>query len=222
VINVLLADDQPIFREGVKRVLEGAGDVVVAAEAGSVEETFQQLCAGRPDVVVLDLPMPGQEGLDTLRELTRRNPLVRILILTAHREDYFAVSCLKAGADGYMVKDAAPQLLIAAIRKLYAGGKYLTPCLAEQVVAALKAPDDGVTDADAALSRRQREILRLLGSGLTPSRIASELHLSVKTISTHRSRILQKMHMSTTAELMRYAVERELGAGGGTRMLQAI
>jgi two-component system invasion response regulator UvrY len=223
LISVLLADDQPIFREGVKRVLERAGDITVAGEAGSLTEVFQQLRSLRPDVVVMDLPFRAHEdGLAAVRELTRQRPLVRILILTSHCEDHFAVSCLKHGADGYMMKDAAPQQLISAIRKLQAGGKYLTAGLAEQLVAALKAPERGEADAEAILSRRQREIMRLLGSGLTPTRIASELHLSVKTISTHRTRILQKLHLSTTAELMRYSVERELATGGRPRSLQAI
>jgi two-component system invasion response regulator UvrY len=209
VIKVLLADDHPIFREGVKRVLEGASDMAVTGEASSGAEALEKASLLGPDVVVLDLSMPGQEGLDTVQELTRRNPLVHVLMLTVHPEDQFAVSCLKHGADGYMVKDAAPQQLIAAIRKLHNGGKYLTPALAEQLVCAFKAPNpEGL---HAVLSRRQLEIMRLLGSGLTSSRIAAQLNLSVKTVSTHRARILQKMHMSTTAQIMRYAVERDFG-----------
>ena len=223
MIRVLLADDQPIFREGVKRVLERADDITVAGEASSLAEVFEQLGSIRPNVVVMDLAFRGQDdGLAAVRELARQRPPVHVLILTSHCEDHFAVSCLKHGADGYMMKDAAPQQLISAIRKLRAGGKYLTAGLAEQLVAALKAPERGEADGEAMLSRRQREIMRLLGSGLTPTRIAAELHLSVKTISTHRARILQKLHLSTTAELMRYSVERELGSGSRARSLQAV
>jgi DNA-binding NarL/FixJ family response regulator len=222
VINVLLADDHPIFREGLKRVLAGAGDLAVTGEAGSGEETLEKTSLLGPDVVVLDMSMPGQGGLDTVRELKRRSPRVRILILTVHPEDHFAVSCLKHGADGYMVKDGTPQQVVAAIRKLHAGGKYLTPSLAEQLVGALREPDPMTPHLHALLSTRQLEVLRLLGSGLTPSRIASRLHLSVKTVSTHRTRILQKLQMSTTAELMRYAIERDLGSRGWTEAIEPI
>jgi DNA-binding NarL/FixJ family response regulator len=211
VIKILLADDQPIFREGLKRVLEAAGDMTVAGEASSGEEALEQASLLAPDVVVVDLSMPGHGGLDTVQELRRRHPRVHVLMVAGHAEDQFAVRCLRHGADGYLVKDAAPQQLISAIRKLHTGGKYLTPALAEQLVYALSSPNPWVDDPHSVLSRRQLEVMRLLASGLTSSRIADRLHVSVKTVSTHRTRILHKMHMSTTAELMRYAVEWQLG-----------
>jgi two-component system, NarL family, invasion response regulator UvrY len=212
MIKILLVDDYPIFREGVKRVLEGAGDMAVTGEAGSAAEALEKARLLRPDVVVLDLSKPGQQGLDAVRELRARNPLMHVLMLTSHAEDHFAVCCLKQGVDGYLLKDAAPRELIAAIRKVHCGGKYLTPTLVEQLVYELNWAEPNAEDPHIGLSRRQLEVLRLIGSGLTTSAIGALLHLSVKTISTHRVRILEKMHMSNSAQMMRYAVEHDLGS----------
>ena len=212
MIKILLADDYPIFREGVKRVLEGAGDMVVTGEAGSSAEALEKARLLSPDIVVLDLSKPGQQGLDTVRELKARNPQMHFLMLTAHAEDHYAVCCLKQGVDGYMLKDAAPKELIAAIRKVHFGSKYLTPALAEQVVYELNRATSRAENPHSGLSWRQLEILRLLGTGMTTRGIGALLHLSVKTVSTHRTRILAKMHMSTTAQILRYAFEHELGS----------
>ena len=212
LIRILLADDHAIFRAGVKRVLEGAADLVIEAEAGSGGEALEQASLLAPDVAILDVSMPGTDILDTLRELKQRQPGLRILVLSVHPENHFAVRCLRQGADGYMTKDAPPEELIAAVRKVHGGGKYLTPRLTEQVLDALHEPDGAPRLPHAGLSRRQLEVLRLLGSGMTPTRIAVRLRLSVKTVSSHRQRILEKMRMSSTAELMRYAIERQLSA----------
>jgi two-component system invasion response regulator UvrY len=212
MIKILLVDDYPIFREGVKRVLEGARDMTVTGEAGSAAEALEKARLLRPDVVVLDLSKPGQQGLDAVRELRARNPLMHVLMLTSHAEDHFAVCCLKQGVDGYLLKDSAPRELIAAIRKVHCGGKYLTPALVEQLVYELNWAEPNAEDPHIGLSRRQLEVLRLIGSGLTTSAIGALLHLSVKTISTHRVRILEKMHMSNSAQMMRYAVEHDLGS----------
>jgi DNA-binding NarL/FixJ family response regulator len=215
VIKILVADEHPIFREGVKRVLESASDMVVTGEASSAAEALEKAHLLGPDVVVLDLSKPGQEGLDTVRALRARHPLMHFLMLTAHAEDHFAVCCLKLGVDGYMLKDAAPKELIAAVRKVHLGSKYLTPALVEQLVHELTWAKSNPEDLHLMLSWRQLEILRLLGAGLTTRRIGALLHLSVKTVSTHRSRILEKMHMSSTAQIIRYAVEHHLGVDMG-------
>ena len=212
VISVLLAYDHPIFREGVKSILAGAGDVTVAGEASSAEETLEQVRSLAPDVVVLDPRIAGRDGLATIGQLARRRPRARLLILSAHPEDRHAVSCLEHGADGYVVKDVAPQQLVAAIRQLHAGGKVLTPRLAEELLRTRETPPPAAPAAQAGLSRRQLEVMRLLGSGLTSRQIASRLELSVNTISTHRARILCKLDLSTTAALLRYAIELELSA----------
>ncbi|HVT57131.1 MAG TPA: response regulator transcription factor [Thermoanaerobaculia bacterium] len=211
MIKVLLADDHQIFREGVKSVLEAAGDLVVTGEASSGEEALEKADALSPDVVVLDLSMPGKGGLETTRELKRRNRRLRVLILTVHPEDHHAIRCFAHGADGYMVKDVAPQQLVAAIRILHGGGKYIAPCLVERLLGALGAPDRAAMMPHAALSRRELEVARLISSGLTPGQIASRLGRSATTIRTQRASILRKMRMRTTAELMRYALEHQLG-----------
>jgi len=212
VIRVLLADGHPIFRAGVKSVLAGARDVTVAGEASSAEEILAQASRLAPDLVVMEPRVPGEDGLATIRELARQRPRARLLILSARPEDRFAVSCLEHGADGYVVKDVAPRQLLAAIRQLHAGGKYLTARLVEELIRAHVTPRPAALEAGSELSRRQLEVVRLLGSGLTPGQIAARLQLSVKTISTHRARILRKLELPGTAALVRYAVAREHGA----------
>src|SRR6185295_12252807 len=200
--RILIADDHAIVREGLKRILESAGDLDVVAEAGTGPETLDRARTSRPDVVLLDVSMPGRDGLETAKDLKRQNPKVRILMLTVHPEDLFAVRCLKEGADGYMTKDAAPEQLVQAIRRLQRGGKYVSANLAERLAFQL----DGELERPAheELSDREFEVLRRIGAGKTVGEIASELNLSVKTISTYRARILEKMNLKNNAELIRY------------------
>jgi len=206
--RILIADDHAIVREGLKRILESAGDLDVVAEAGTGPETLDRARTSRPDVVLLDVSMPGRDGLETAKDLKRQNPKVRILMLTVHPEDLFAVRCLKEGADGYMTKDAAPEQLVQAIRRLQRGGKYVSANLAERLAFQL----DGELERPAheELSDREFEVLRRIGAGKTVGEIASELNLSVKTISTYRARILEKMNLKNNAELIRYVVEKGL------------
>jgi two-component system invasion response regulator UvrY len=205
MVTILIADDHTLFREGLKRILEQSDGLRVAGEAATGEEAVELARRLRPDVVLLDVSMPGRGGIETAQELKRRLPGVRILMLTVHPEDHFAVRCLREGADGYMTKDAAPAQLLAAIHKVRAGGKYVTPALAERLATSLETgfgrmPHEG-------LSERELQVMRLIAAGRTASAIAAELHLSVKTVSTYRTRILEKMAMKNNAEIMRYAFE---------------
>lgn len=210
MIRVLIADDHPILREGLKRILETAGDLQVVAEATTGPETLDRTRTSRPDVVLLDVSMPGRDGLEIARDLKRLDRNLRILMLTVHPEDQFAVRCLKEGADGYMTKDTAPDQLVQAIRRLQRGGKYISPSLAERLALGLCEGFGGV--AHDTLSDRELQVMRRIGSGRTVGEIAAELHLSVKTVSTYRARILEKMNLRTTGEMIRYAVEAGLTA----------
>ncbi len=208
--KVLIADDHPILREGLKRILETADDLQVVAEATTGPETLDRTRTSRPDVVLLDVSMPGRDGLEVARDLKRLDRNLRILILTVHPEDHFAVRCLKEGADGYMTKDTAPEQLVQAIRRLQRGGKYISPSLAERLALNLCEGVGGA--AHEALSERELQVMRRIGAGRTVGEVAAELHLSVKTVSTYRARILEKMNLRTTAEMIRYAVEVGLTA----------
>ena len=214
MIRILLADDHQMFREGVRGLLEARPDMSVVAEAGTGEEALSQATEHRPDVVVLDVSMPGRGGLETVAELKKRNPRVRVLMLTVHPEDRFAVRCLKGGADGYMTKDNATDELITAIRKVHAGGKYVSPSLAENLVMSLDR-DFGAAPHET-LSDREFQVMRMLAAAQTVSEIAEELCLSVKTISTYRSRILEKLGLRNNAEIMQFAIEQNLVELGGS------
>jgi len=203
MIKVLVADDHAIIREGLKRILEGS-DVQIVAEAATGPETLDKARKSRPDIVLLDVSMPGGDGLETARDLKRQNPKVRVLMLTVHPEDNFAVRCLTQGADGYMTKDAAPEQLIQAIRRIQKGGKYISPNLAERL--ALNLGEGSDRPAHDALSARELAVMRRIAFGKTVGEIAAELNLSVKTISTYRHRILEKMNLRNNSEIVRYAV----------------
>ncbi|HLE83406.1 MAG TPA: response regulator transcription factor [Thermoanaerobaculia bacterium] len=213
MIRILLADDHKMFREGVRSLLEARSDMAVVGEAATGEEALAAATEHRPDVVILDVSMPGRGGLETVSELKRRNPKVRVLMLTVHPEDRFAVRCLKGGADGYMTKEAAADELIGAIRKVFSGGKYVSPSLAESLVLSLER-DFGAAPHET-LSDREFQVMRMIASARTVSQIAEELCLSVKTISTYRSRILEKLGLRNNAEIMQYAMEQHLVELGG-------
>ncbi|HVT60328.1 MAG TPA: response regulator transcription factor [Thermoanaerobaculia bacterium] len=209
MIKVLIADDHVIFREGLKRILETALGIEVVAEAASGEEALQRAWDSSPNVVLLDVSMPGRGGIETVQEFKRRDSKIKILMLTAHPEDHFAVRCLREGADGYVTKNAAPEQLVAALRKIANGGKYVSPSLAERLAFNLDASFE--RPEHERLSARELQVLLLISAGMTASAIAVDLHLSVKTVSTYRARILEKMHMKTNAEIMHYAIELGLG-----------
>jgi len=208
MIRVLLADDHTLFREGVRRLLDPDSEIEVVAEAARGVEAIERSVEMKPHVVLLDVSMPGRGGLETLRDLKDRQPGIRVLMLTVHPESRFAIRCIKAGADGYMTKDAAPEELVRAIRRLASGRKYITPELAEQLAMTLGQDFEG--QPHELLSDREFQVMRMIASGMTVSEVANELTLSVKTISTYRARILDKMGLRNNAEIMHYAIPRGL------------
>jgi len=206
--NVLVADDHAVVRKGIARILEEAGDFRCAGEASDSGEVLKLLDSGAWDVLVLDLNMPGRGGLDVLRDIRRRWPRLPVLILSMHDEKQFAARVLKAGASGYMNKESAPHELVKALRKIVTGGTYVSPVTAETLAADLQSAEPNLPHAQ--LSDREFQVLCLIASGKTVSQIAKEISLSVKTVSTYRARILEKMHMKTNAQLTRYAIEKKL------------
>ena len=207
-IRIFIADDHPIVRQGLRRIVEADPGMVIAGEAGDAPSLQSGLAQTPADVVLLDVSMPGGLFLETLRALRARHPTVRVLVLSVHPEDQWAVRALRAGASGYLTKDHSPDQLLDAIRRVYRGGKYVSPTLAEHLAEHLDG--DGQRAPHELLSDREFEVMRRLGSGLTVSQIASELAISAKTVSTYRARILEKMSVATNAELVRYASEHGL------------
>jgi DNA-binding NarL/FixJ family response regulator len=208
VIKLLVADDHPLVRQGLRRVVADSPDIVVVGEAATADEMLVQVDRLGPDLVVLDVSMPGPGLLEALRTLRARHPAVRTLVLSVHPEEQYAVRALKAGAAGYLTKDQAPLELLAAIRRVYRGGRYVSEALGEKL--ALGLGPDTATAPHEQLSDREFEVLRLLGAGSSVSDIARRLSLSPKTVSTYRTRILAKLRVKSTAELIRYAVEHDL------------
>ena len=206
--RILIADDHAILRRGLKEILMRELDDAVCGEAENAEQVLAQVESQEWDVVILDVTMPGRSGLDVLRDLKVMRPKLPVLVLSMHPEDQYGKRILKAGASGYMNKDSAPEELIKAIRKVQAGGRYVSTALAEKLAWDLSSGQE--RPVHEILSHREFEVLRLLASGKTAGQIAQELHLSPTTVSTYRARILEKMNMTTTAELMRYAFENHL------------
>jgi two-component system invasion response regulator UvrY len=208
MIQILIVDDHAILRRGLKEILEREFRDVIIGGAGTAEQALTQLDSEKWDLVILDITMPGRSGVDVLRHLKALRPKLPVLVLSMHPEDQYGKRVLKAGASGYMNKESAPEELIKAVRKLLSGGRYVSPTLAETLAVDL-GRDDG-TPAHERLSDREFEVLRKMASGKTVGQIAQELHLSVPTVSTYRARILEKMGMSNTAELIRYALSHHL------------
>jgi DNA-binding NarL/FixJ family response regulator len=208
MIKVLLADDHAIVRGGLKEILLRHMESVECGEAENAEQVLALVREHPWDLLILDITMPGRSGLDILADLKQLRPELPVLVLSMLPEDQFGKRVLRAGASGYLKKESAPEELIQAIRKVLSGGRYVSPALAEKIVLDLN--DGANLPLHEGLSAREFEILVMLGSGKTVSQIAEELHLSVTTISTYRARILEKMNMSTTAELMRYVFRNHL------------
>jgi DNA-binding NarL/FixJ family response regulator len=208
MIRILIVDDHAILLRGLKEILEREFRDVSIGGAGTAEQALTQLDAENWDLVILDITMPGRSGVDVLRNLKVLRPKLPVLVLSMHPEDQYGKRVLKAGASGYMNKESAPEELIKAVRKLLSGGRYVSPTLAETLAVDLGRDDD--TPAHERLSDREFEVLRKMASGKTVGQIAQELHLSVPTVSTYRARILEKMGMSTNAELIRYALSHHL------------
>lgn len=208
MIRILIADDHPILRQGLKEILMRELKEVICGEAGTAQQVLSQVQNQDWDVVILDVTMPGRSGLDVLKDLKAVRPKLPILVLSMHPEGQLGKRALKTGASGYMNKESVPEELIKAIRKVLAGGRYVSPALAERLAWDLDA--QAVQPLHEKLSPREFEVLRMMALGKTVTQIAEELHLSVPTVSTHRAHILGKMNMTTTAELIRYALLHHL------------
>ena len=208
MIRVFVADDHAVVRRGVLQILEEAPDMVAAGEASTGREVLQAVRKHDYDVLVLDIAMPDVNGLEVLNQLRTLKPDLRVLILSMYPERQYALRALKAGAAGYLTKESAPDELIGAIRKVASGGKYVTQSLAEKLVAALG--NELGKEPHETLSAREYQVMRLLAAGKTVTAIATELSLSVKTVSTYRTRILEKLDLKNTAEIIRYAFEHGL------------
>jgi len=207
-MKILLADDHAVVRQGLKLILADHFKKAVFGQARNATEALFRIAKEHWDVLVLDITMPGRSGLEILQDVKRLRPKLPVLVLSMHPEDQFAVRMLKAGAGGYMTKESADEELVGAIQKVVSGGRYISPSLAERMASYLsvdvqKAPHERLSD-------REFQVLRMIASGKTVSQIGRELSLSVKTISTYRARVLEKMDMKNSAELTHYAVQHNL------------
>ena len=207
-MRILIADDHPIFRAGLKETLLKESDVNSVGEADTGHKALELARKQHWDVVVLDITMPEKGGLEVLQELRRERPKLPILVLSAHPEDQLALRLLKAGAAGYLTKDKAPEVLLSAIRKVLHGGKYVSESLAEKAV--LRLAFETTKPLHETLSDREYQVMRMIAAGKAIKEIAQELFLSGRTVSTYRGRVLEKMHMKTNAELIRYALHNKL------------
>ena len=208
MIRVLIADDHPIYRQGLLQILMEVPGMFAVDEAGSGEEALSKALDNDYDLVLLDISMPGRGGLDALKALKTHLPKLPVLILSMHPEEQYAVRALRAGASGYLNKECAWDELVNAIKKVLEGGKYVSSALAEKLAANLYGNAD--KPLQEILSDREYQVFRMIASGKTVSAIAEELSLSIKTISTHRVRILEKMKLTNNTELIHYAITNKL------------
>ncbi len=208
MIRVFVADDHPIVRAGIKQILAEALDIELCGEAESGQEVLDKLAQSRPDVLLLDIAMPGRNGIETLKRITDSSPEIAVIILSMYPENQYAIRLLKSGAAGYLTKECATDQLLSAVRKVARGKKFISPALAEILAESLTGTANDLPHED--LSNREYQIFCLLASGQTVTQVADELALSVKTVSTHRTRIMRKMRMSKNAELTYYAVKNNL------------
>lgn len=207
-LQFLLVDDHAIVRDGLKRVLADAFPDAAIAEAGDAKEALDLAAKAKPDVVLLDISLPGQSGLEILKQLKTIQPESKILILTMHPEDQYAVRVLKAGASGYLTKEMASEEVANAVKKILAGGRYVSSSLAEKLASNLQA--SAQTTLHERLSDREYQILRMIGIGKSVKEIAYDLSLSIKTISTYRARLLSKLKFKGNADVIRYAMQERL------------
>jgi two-component system invasion response regulator UvrY len=207
-MKILIADDHAVVRQGLKQILADEFRRATFGEAANAQEVIDRVWAEEWDVIILDVTMPGRSGLEALREIRKSKPRLPVLVLSMHPEDQFAMRVLKSGASGYMTKESAPAELVGAVKKVINGGRYISPTLAEKMAAYLDT--DFQRPRHERLSNREFLVMRLIASGKTVSQIGDELALSVKTISTYRARILEKMAMSSNAELTHYAMQNQL------------
>jgi DNA-binding NarL/FixJ family response regulator len=208
MIRILVVDDHAIVREGLKQILSDVSDISVLAEAANGQEAMDRIRRETFDVILMDISMPGRSGLEILKDIKNEQPKLPVLILSMHPEEQYAIRALKAGAAGYMNKSSAPDELIGAIRKVSAGRKYVSPSVAEKL--AFELGSDPTRLPHELLSDREYQVMIMLAAGKSVSEIGEELCLSVKTISTYRARIMEKMNLKKNAELTLYAVQHHL------------
>jgi two-component system invasion response regulator UvrY len=209
MIRVLIADDHGIVRGGIRRLLEDQEDIEVVAEASDGHQAIEKVLETDPDVILLDISMPGMDGLDVTKQLKAINPRVRILILTMHAEEQYAPRLMRAGARGYVTKHAAPEDLVKAINAVHAGKRFISPTLAENMAWRYLGDEKDLTPVEC-LSDRELQVLNLLAKGNSNQEVADSLHLSVKTIDTYRARVLEKLNLRNNAELTLFAVQNGL------------
>ena len=208
MIRVLIVDDHTIVRKGVYYLLEEPDDIQVVGEAGNAEEMFHIIREKSCDVVLLDISLPGRSGIDALKQLKKTNPEMAVLILSMYPEDQYALRVMKSGASGYLTKESVPEELIRAIRRIYKGKRYISAGLAEELANHVSGTDSELPHKQ--LSDREYEVMMKIVSGESLTQIAEELSLSIKTISTYRSRILDKMNKRNNSELIKYVIEHKL------------
>lgn len=210
MLRILVADDHTIFREGLKRVLEEQQELRVAGEAEDGWKALREIRRQCYDIILLDISMPGKDGLEVLKQIRAENILVPVLILSMYPEEQYALRALKAGASGYLTKESAPEELLEAIRKITNGGKYISSSIAEKLADALTSKGSKTDNPHELLSDREYQVLCMIGAGKTVTDIGAELSLSVKTIATYRSRILEKTGLKNNSEIIRYVVRKNL------------
>lgn len=208
MIRVLVADDHPIVRQGIQKIVDANPDMRVASEAVDARQTLDRAASDPVDLVLLDLAMPGADGLDVLKDLKRQRPQLPVLVLTMYSEEQFAIRALKAGAGGYLTKDAVPEELVRAIRTVVSGRHYISSTLGDRLATSLvegggRAPHENLSD-------REYQVFRRLAAGRTSREISAELTLSIKTVATYRARVLEKMGFRSNTELVSYAIRNRL------------
>lgn len=208
MIRVLVVDDHAIVRRGLKHLFAESGDIAVAGEATSAEDALEKIRRSRWDVAVIDINLPDRDGLELIEQARIANPKLPLLVLTMYAEEQFAVRAVRLGAAGYVTKESAPEELMQAVRKVAAGGRYVSPSLGERLARLVYGDTEQLPHET--LSSREFQVFRLLAGGRTVSAVADELCLSVKTVSTYRTRILEKLELKTNAELTLYAVRNRL------------
>lgn len=207
-MRILIVDDHAVVRQGLKQILNDSFRTAVFGEAGNAQAALDKVWKEEWDVVMLDISMPGRSGLEVLKDIKKAKPKLPVLVLSMHPEDQFAVRVVRSGAAGYMTKESAPDELVGAIKKVLSGGRYISPALAEKMVLYLDV--DVQKQPHEHLSDREFQVFKMIGAGKTVRDIAEELSLSAKTVSTYRTRILEKMSMKTNSELIHYAAHNSL------------
>jgi two-component system invasion response regulator UvrY len=208
MIKILIADDHAVVREGVKHILSESNDIVIADEANNGHEALEKVLKNDFDLILMDIAMPGRDGLEILKDIKAQKPKLPVLILSMFPEEQYALRALKSGASGYMTKESIPDELVKAVQKISLGGKYISSSFSEKLFSILDSGREKPLHEN--LSDREYQVMRMIATGKTLKEIADELSLSVKTISTYRSRILEKMDMKNNAELTHYAIKNAL------------